>query len=128
MEQCGIQRGAMSSLHHFKSGEHMSVNNKVNVLTITLIGILSISGCDMIEGKSSLSDTKTTIGMEIDDSVATTAVKSVLLKDAGLNSLDIKVETRKGEAQLSGFVNSQTQIGHAIEITMGGEWRKECSE
>jgi len=99
----------------------MNVNKKLNAvtLTLTLIGILSIVGCDMIEGKAPQSDTKTTVGMEVDDSVATAAVKSALLKDTGLNSLDIKVETRKGEVQLSGFVDSQTQLDRAIEIAKG---------
>ncbi|WP_394809370.1 BON domain-containing protein [Nitrosomonas sp.] len=97
----------------------MNFNNKLSVLTLTLIGILSITGCDIIEGKASQPNAKTTVGMEVDDSVATTAVKSALLKDTGLNSLDIKVETRKGEVQLSGFVDSQTQLDRAIEITKG---------
>ncbi len=55
----------------------------------------------------------------MDDSVATSAVKSALLKDTGLNSLDIKVETRKGKVQLSGFVDSQIQLDRAIEIARG---------
>lgn len=80
-----------------------------------LTGILS----DMIEGKASQSDTKTTVWIEVDDSVATSAVKSALLKDTGLNSLDIKVETRKGKVQLSGFVDSQIQLDRAIEIARG---------
>ena len=97
----------------------MHVNNKLNALTLTLIGILLIAGCDMIEGKAPQSKTKTTVEMDAEDSVATTAVKFALLKDTGLNSLDIKVETHKGEVQLSGFVDSQTQLDRAIEITKG---------
>ncbi len=58
----------------------------------------------------------TTIGTEIDDSVITTKVKSALLADPDIKSFDIAVETRKGEVQLSGFVDSQEQIDQAIAI------------
>lgn len=95
----------------------MNVNNKLKALT--LIGILSIAGCDMIEGKASQSNTKTTVGIEVNDSVATSAIKSALLKDTSLNSLDIRVEIRKGGVRLSGFVDNQIQLDRAIEIARG---------
>lgn len=60
--------------------------------------------------------TKTTMGTKIDDTVVTTRVKSALLADSSIKSFDITVETRKGEVQLSGFVDNQTQIDRAIEI------------
>ncbi len=62
------------------------------------------------------STTKTTMGTKIDDTVVTTRVKSALLADSSIKSFDITVETRKGEVQLSGFVDNQTQIDRAIEI------------
>jgi hyperosmotically inducible protein len=58
----------------------------------------------------------TTVGTEIDDSVITTKVKSALLADPDIKSFDIAVETRKGEVQLSGFVDSQEQIDQAIAL------------
>ncbi len=58
----------------------------------------------------------TTAGTEIDDSVITTKVKAALLADPDIKSFDIAVETRKGEVQLSGFVDSQAQIDQAIAI------------
>ncbi len=61
-------------------------------------------------------EAKTTVGTEIDDSVITTKAKSALLKDTGLESCDIKVETHKGEVQLSGFVDSQAQMDRAIAV------------
>lgn len=61
----------------------------------------------------------TTVGTEIDDSVTTTAVKAALLGEASLNSLDVMVETRKGEVQLSGFVNDMQQIAMADSVTRG---------
>lgn len=58
----------------------------------------------------------TTIGAKIDDSVVTTKVKSALLADPDVKGLEIKVETRNGEVQLSGFVDSQTQINRAADL------------
>ena len=54
--------------------------------------------------------------------VVTTRVKSALLADADIKGFDIKVETRKGEVMLSGFVDNQGQIDRAVAlaITMEG--------
>lgn len=58
-----------------------------------------------------------TIGTEIDDSVVTTKVKSALLGDPDVKSIDFKVETRKGEVLLSGFAANQSQIDRAVAVT-----------
>jgi hyperosmotically inducible protein len=63
----------------------------------------------------------TSVGTQIDDTVVTAKVKSALLADPDIKSLDLKVETRKGEVQLSGYVASQTQIDRAVAITHGVE-------
>jgi hyperosmotically inducible protein len=63
----------------------------------------------------------TTVGTEIDDSVVTTRVKSALLSDPDVRSFDIKVETRKGQVQLSGYVDSQLRIDNAIAIVRNVE-------
>ena len=60
-----------------------------------------------------------TVGTVIDDSVVTTKVKSALLGDPDVKGVDIKVETRKGEVQLSGFVETQTQIDRAMDLARG---------
>jgi osmotically-inducible protein OsmY len=56
-------------------------------------------------------------GEYIDDSVITTKVKALLVKNDFLKSFDIGVETYQGTVQLSGFVNSQQAIDKASEIT-----------
>lgn len=56
------------------------------------------------------------IGNEIDDSVVTTKVKSALLNDPDVKSIDFKVETRKGEVLLSGFAASESQISRAVQV------------
>jgi hyperosmotically inducible protein len=61
----------------------------------------------------------TSIGTEIDDTVVTAKVKSALLADADIRSFDLKVETRKGVVQLSGFVDNQAQVDRAASTAAG---------
>lgn len=61
----------------------------------------------------------TTVGTDIDDSVMTTAVKAALLGDSTLKSMDVMVETRKGEVQLSGFVDDTQQMALAETLARG---------
>ncbi len=56
-------------------------------------------------------------GEYIDDTVITTKVKAAILDDPALKVAEINVETFKGRVQLSGFVNSQSQIERAVEVT-----------
>jgi hyperosmotically inducible protein len=78
-----------------------------------------VPGVKNIDNKMSLKGAATTIGNEVDDGIVTTAVKTALLADAYVKSADIAVATRKGEVQLSGFVNNQGQIDRAIEVVRG---------
>jgi hyperosmotically inducible protein len=59
------------------------------------------------------------MGEKIDDGVITTKVKAALLADSTVKSSDIGVVTRDGEVQLSGFVDSQSQIERATEVAKG---------
>jgi hyperosmotically inducible protein len=77
---------------------------------------LAVVGCSKTDESKGLPPPSTTVGTEIDDSVITTAVKSALLADPDVKSFDLKVETRKGEVQLSGFVDNQAQIDRASAI------------
>ena len=91
------------------------------VLSTTLAGAMSVlgNGCGKSPEASGTPTPTTTVGTEIDDSVVTAAVKSALLADATIKSFDFKVETRKGEVQLSGFVDGQTQVDRAIAVARG---------
>ena len=60
--------------------------------------------------------TKEGTGEYFDDSVITAKVKAEIFKDDSLKSSEINVETFKGVVQLSGFVNSQTDIDRAVEV------------
>jgi osmotically-inducible protein OsmY len=58
-------------------------------------------------------------GEYVDDTVITTRVKSAVLAEPTLKSAEINVETFKGHVQLSGFVNSQTDINRAVVVARG---------
>jgi len=52
----------------------------------------------------------------VKDSVITSKVKSVLLKDEGLKSLKVSVKTNHGVVLLSGFVETEDQIKQAGRV------------
>ena len=58
-------------------------------------------------------------GEYVDDAVLTTKVKAAIFNEPTLKSAEINVETFKGVVQLSGFVNSQGDIGKAVEVARG---------
>jgi hyperosmotically inducible protein len=80
-----------------------------------------VTGVKTVDNKVTLKGVATTAGEQVDDGVITAKVKAALLADASIKSLDIAVVTRKGEVQLSGFVNNQSQIDRAIEVARGTE-------
>lgn len=55
-------------------------------------------------------------GEYVDDAVITTKVKAAILQEPTLKVAEINVETFKGVVQLSGFVNSQTDINTAVKV------------
>ena len=99
----------------------MRVDRKILILGVTLTAAASVmlAGCGERQTAATppAPSAKTTVGTEIDDTVVTTKVKSALLADTDIKSFDLKVETRKGEVQLSGFVDNQLQIERAIAAT-----------
>ena len=58
-------------------------------------------------------------GEYLDDTVITTKVKTAIFNEPTLKPFEIKVETFKGEVQLSGFVSSQVAIDKAVEVASG---------
>jgi osmotically-inducible protein OsmY len=59
------------------------------------------------------------VGEYVDDTVITAKVKAAIMGDSTLKVVEINVETFKGVVQLSGFVNSQSDINKAIELARG---------
>lgn len=89
------------------------------VLSSALAGVFTgfALGCSQSTDSASAPPASTTIGTEIDDSVISTHVKSVLLADPDIKGFDFKVATHKGEVQLSGFVDNQAQLDRALAVT-----------
>ncbi len=75
-----------------------------------------IEGVVDVDNKLSLKEGRQTVGNKIDDSVITTQVKSAMLADPDMKSLDVAVTTRKGEVQLSGFVDNDVQLTRAVDV------------
>ena len=96
----------------------MHITNRPTRLAAALAAalLLTITACSKSADAPTAPVAKTTIGTEIDDSVVTANVTSAFVSESDIKSLDIKVETRKGEVQLSGFVESQTQMDRAIVV------------
>lgn len=77
---------------------------------------MAIEGVKKVDNKLTLKEGKQTVGNKIDDSVITAGIKTAMLQDTQMKSMDVAVVTRKGEVQLSGFVDSELQAAHAIEV------------
>jgi len=56
-------------------------------------------------------------GQYIDNSVITSKVKAAIFDEPSLKTMQIKVESFKGEVQLSGFVDSTASVNKAEEVT-----------
>ncbi|HTD05166.1 BON domain-containing protein [Undibacterium sp.] len=75
-----------------------------------------VEGVVDVDNKLSLKEGQQTVGNKIDDSVITAQVKSAMLADPDMKSLDVSVTTQKGEVQLSGFVDNNKQLTHAVDV------------
>jgi osmotically-inducible protein OsmY len=85
----------------------------LNVLVC--IGLLTtFLGCAATQKKEST-------GQYIDNSVITTKVKAAIFDEPTLKTLQINVETFKGEVQLSGFVDSAQSAQKATEVATSVE-------
>ena len=93
------------------------VQNLVSGVALASVLTASVIGCSKPVDSGGLPVSSTTVGTDIDDSVITSSVKSALLADADVKSFDFKVETRKGEVLLSGFVDNQSQVDRATAAT-----------
>lgn len=91
---------------------------KSDNLSLALAGALCfyLAGCSKPEAPLTPAARHTTIGTEIDDGLLTARVKASLADNIDIKSFDIKVETRKAEVMLSGFVDNQDQIDHAVAV------------
>lgn len=91
-------------------------------MALTAIGTTMLIGCNKVPEAAPVTQVPpSTAGTQMDDTVITSSVKSALLADPAIKSLDISVLTFKGEVQLTGFVNNQGQIDQATQIARAAE-------
>jgi osmotically-inducible protein OsmY len=83
-----------------------------------LTALLSFSLIAVTVGCAS-TRTNESAGEYLDDTALTTKVKASIFNEPTLKSSEINVETFKGDVQLSGFVNSQSDVNKAIEVARG---------
>lgn len=99
----------------------MTTPLSLRLVSTTLAAVMTMSmvACSKTDSATGAPAPSITVGTEIDDSVITTRVKTALLDNVDIKSFDLKVETRKGEVMLSGFVDNPSQIDRALAITQG---------
>jgi hyperosmotically inducible periplasmic protein len=76
----------------------------------------AVEGVKGVENNLAIKQGKHTSGEIMDDSALTAKVKSALIDDPATKAGDIKVETRQGVVQLSGFVSTQAQKDAATKV------------
>jgi osmotically-inducible protein OsmY len=82
---------------------------------LTAISLCVLLGGTLLAGCTS-TPTKESAGEVIDDSLITTKVKAKFVDDPSVSALNIKVETFKGNVQLSGFANNPTEMERAVQL------------
>jgi osmotically-inducible protein OsmY len=80
---------------------------------LTAAGLLC-AGAPLLSCSSTRTHEST--GEYVDDSAITTKVKTAILGDPALKTLQISVTTYKGVVQLSGFVDSKEMVARAGEV------------
>jgi osmotically-inducible protein OsmY len=87
-----------------------------SVFFLALIG-LGLAGCASNgEHHRDTAEVSQTPGAYMDDSLITTKVKTAIFNEPGLDVAEISVETYQGVVQLSGFVESESDISRAVEV------------
>lgn len=90
---------------------------RIQSLSIPAAAMLLLIGAgSLVTAGCAATRTTQSAGEYVDDAAITTSVKAAFLADEDIKSTDINVETFRGDVQLSGFVNSSTQIDRAIAV------------
>ncbi|HEY0916040.1 MAG TPA: BON domain-containing protein [Solimonas sp.] len=87
-----------------------------SLLLATAIALPGVVGASV---QAEIPVTDTDSGQYLSDAAVTADVKRALIAQRNLDALEIKVSTRKGVVQLSGFAGTSAQISQAIEVARG---------
>ncbi len=80
-----------------------------------------VAGVTGVDNGVSLKGASATLGSRVDDTAVTGRVKTALLADRDIQSLDISVLTVEGSVQLTGFVDNQQQVDRAAALAAAAE-------
>lgn len=94
---------------------HPTTRRVLALATATLAASLLVA-CNKAPEAVPKAPAPTSLGTKVDDTVITSNVKTALLADAAIKSMDISVVTVRGEVQLSGVVDNQAQIDQATQL------------
>ncbi len=75
--------------------------------------VLLAASLAMLATACAATPTQESTGGYVDDSTITAKIKTNLAQDPQVSATDVHVKTYKGVVDLSGFVNSQTEISEA---------------
>lgn len=78
--------------------------------------------------KSEAIHERQSVGKVIEDSVLTAKVKAALLRERGIKSSDVNVESSQGRVLLSGFVDSEDQKRRAVRVASRVDGVKEVRD
>jgi hyperosmotically inducible protein len=79
-----------------------------HLLAATILGAALAVGCSHFGEK--------TVGQTVDDATIVTKAKAAFVGDPVVKAMDIKVNSYKGEVQLSGFAKSAEEARRAEEL------------
>lgn len=96
-----------------KPGTAESAGKKIDQATESVSTAVSNSADS---ANAALTKQSQVAGQAINDTEITAKVKSLLLNEPGLKSLNISVETNNGIVTLSGLADSQANINNAIKL------------
>ncbi len=113
-----------------KTTEAHEINLEVNKGVVQLNGFVNtekekaqatvvaqgVEGVKKVENNLIVKTEGSSTGQSIDDSGITTRVNNALIESKDTKASSIKVATHNGVVQLSGFVNSQSDINHAVVV------------
>jgi osmotically-inducible protein OsmY len=88
--------------------------NRFMALLACLFLVAAFTGCASTSKKEST-------GQYLDNTIITSKVKTAIFNEPTLKSLQITVDSYKGEVQLSGFVDSEQSVKKAGIVARGVE-------
>ena len=89
----------------------MKTNKGRTTLNSVIVVLLAVAAT--LAAARAATPTQESTGGYVDDATITAKIKTDLVQDAKVSATDVHVKTYKGVVDLSGFVDSQSQISQA---------------